>query len=182
VKYFLAIFFVFLLLKSEAQILYKTRYRKAIFAETFATSPIFSVNYEYLPFRWQRAFLSTRIGIGYVPGATDQGVSFPVAVTYNFLANNLRGKVFRRVNNRCNPNPPRIENETFIEAGAGYTFVAYSRGETRNFSFGIIGLRTQVVFNIPPHPRTVFLRLVFTPAYVIGEFEPRGGVGLGVSL
>ena len=122
------------------------------------------------------------MGIGYVPGTSNQGVSFPVTATYNFLPSNLRMKVFRRVNNRCNPDPPKIENETFIEMGAGYTFAAYLGGDTRSFTFGIVGVRTQVVFNIPPKFHTVFLRIVFTPVYTVGNFEPRGGFGIGVSI
>jgi hypothetical protein len=163
--------------------MYKTWYKKAVYVETFATSPIFSVNYEYLPFRWRRSFLSSRIGVGFIPGSTDQGISIPLSVTYNFLPGNLKGKIFKRVYTRCNPQPPKVEGETFVEAGAGYTFVTYVGKETRNFYFGIIGLRTQVIFNIPPKPRVLFLRVMFTPSYNNeGSFEPRGGLSIGVSM
>lgn len=62
------------------------------------------------------------------------------------------------------------------------TPIAYRSADTRTYSFAILGLRQQVIFDIPPHPRVVFLRANVTPSYVEGKYELRGGVSLGVSL
>jgi len=159
--------------------------------ETFAISPIASLNYEYLPVRWRTSFVSLRAGAGYVPGGAESdnskvsnsgGISFPTSATYNFLFNNLRKRVFNRVYKRCKSAPSKIASELFGEVGAGYTFVAYRTTETRNFGFGIIGLRQQIVFDIPPHPRVIYIRANVTPSYADGVYELRGGISLGVSL
>lgn len=171
--------------------MYRTRYKSAIMVETFAISPIGSVNYEYLPIRWRNGFLATRIGLGFLPGGQETdagsvtnggGVSIPTSVTYNYLVNNLRKGINKRVNVRCKSAPSKVAAEWFVEAGAGYTLAAYRTTETRSFMFGIIGLRQQVVFDIPPHPRVIFLRLNATPSYSVGKYELRGGISLGVSL
>lgn len=176
---------------SQSQIMYRTRYKSAIMAETFAISPIGSINYEYLPFRWQHSFLATRIGLGFLPGGEETdvgsvtnggGVSVPVSVTYNYLLNNLRRGMNKRVSVRCKSAPSKIAAEWFLEGGAGHTIAAYRTTETRSFTFLILGLRQQVIFDIPPHPRVVFLRLNVTPSYSVGKYELRGGVSLGVSL
>lgn len=171
--------------------MYRTRYKSAIMAETFAISPIASINYEYLPVRWTNSFISTRVGLGFLPGGKDTGtgsvtngggVSIPTSLTYNYLINNLRRGINKRVSVKCKSAPSKIASEWFVEIGAGYTLAAYRTTETRNFTFGVLGLRQQIVFDIPPHPRVVFLRINVTPSYSIGKYELRGGVGLGVSL
>ncbi len=158
--------------------------------ETFASSPILSINYEHLPVRWRTSFLSLRGGIGFLPGGgvnslnvkNAAGASFPISATYNFLFNNLRKRVFNRVYKRCKSAPSRISSELFGETGLGYTFGAYPDGETRHNSYFIIGLRQQVVFDIPPHPRVIYLRANLTPSYANSKFEMRGGVSLGISI
>jgi hypothetical protein len=192
VKYLITTIFILLFFEnSQSQIMYRTRYKSAIMVETFAISPIGSINYEYLPFRWKNSFLSTRIGLGFLPGGKETdagsvtnggGVSIPTSVTYNYLLNNLRKGINKRVSVKCKSAPSKIAAEWFGEIGGGYTLAAYRTTETRNFAFGIIGLRQQVIFDIPPHPRVVFLRLNVTPSYSLGKYELRGGVSLGVSL
>lgn len=176
---------------SQAQIMYRTRYRTAIMAESFAISPLGSINVEYLPVRWQNSFMATRLGFGFIPGGKDTGagqvangggVSIPASITYNYLINNLRKGINKRVSVKCKSAPSKIAAEWFIEAGAGITPVAYRSAETRTYTFGIFGIRQQVIFDIPPHPRVVFLRANVTPSYVEGKYEIRGGVSLGVSL
>ncbi len=174
---------------SQSQIMYRTRYKSAIMVETFAISPIGSINYEYLPIRWQHSFLATRVGLGFLPGGQGTGsvtnaggISIPTSVTYNYLINNLRKGINKRVSLRCKSAPSKIAAEWFAEIGAGYTLAAYRTNETRSFSFAIFGLRQQIIFDIPPHPRVVFLRLNATPSYSIGKYEIRGGVSLGISL
>ncbi|CAH0997562.1 hypothetical protein EMA8858_03696 [Emticicia aquatica] len=171
--------------------MYRTRYRTAIMAETFAISPLGSINVEYLPIRWQHAFLALRGGFGFMPGGSNTGpgniangggVSVPTSVTYNYLINNLRKGINKRVTVRCKSAPSKIASEWFTEIGAGHTLAAYRSADTRSFVFGILGLRQQVIFDIPPHPRVVFLRLNVTPSYSVGKYELRGGVSLGVSL
>jgi hypothetical protein len=170
--------------------MYRTRYTSAVVVEGFATSPIFSINYEYLPVRWRSSFMSLRGGIGFLPGGgissanvnNGAGASFPVTATYNFLFNNLRKRIFNRVSVKCKSAPSRIASELFGEAGLGYTLGAYPNGDIRHNSYFILGVRQQVVFDIPPHPRVIFLRANLTPSYALGEFELRGGVSLGISI
>lgn len=191
-KYFLTlIIFLVLVETSQAQIMYRTRYRTAIMAESFAISPLGSINVEYLPVRWQNSFLALRTGFGFLPGgqstgvgevANGGGISIPTSVTYNYLINNLRKGINKRVSVKCKSAPSKIAAEWFVEAGAGVTPIAYRSADTRTYTFGILGLRQQVIFDIPPHPRVVFLRVNVTPAYVEGKYETRGGVSLGVSL
>ncbi|AFK01892.1 hypothetical protein Emtol_0740 [Emticicia oligotrophica DSM 17448] len=176
---------------SQAQIMYRTRYRAAVMVESFAISPLGSINIEYLPVRWKNSFLATRFGLGFIPGGNPTaismvtnggGASLPTSVTYNYLINNLRKGINRRVSLKCKSAPSKIASEWFAEIGAGATPVAYRSAESRFYSFGILGLRQQVVFDIPPHPRVVFLRANLTPSYVEGKYEIRGGISLGVSL
>jgi hypothetical protein len=192
VKYFLTlIIFLALIETNQAQIMYRTRYRTAIMAESFAISPLGSINVEYLPIRWQNSFMAMRLGFGFIPGgketaagqvANGGGVSVPTSITYNYLINNLRKGINKRVTVKCKSAPSKIAAEWFIEAGAGVTPVAYRSAETRTYAFGIFGIRQQVIFDIPPHPRVVFLRANVTPSYVVGKYELRGGLSLGVSL
>ena len=190
-KYFLTLICILTLVETaNAQVMYRTRYRTAIMAESFAISPLGSINVEYLPIRWKNSFLALRTGFGFLPGgksvgtapAIGGGISVPTSVTYNYLINNLRRGINKRVSLRCQSAPSKIASEFFIEMGAGFTPIAYRGSETRSYSFGIIGLRQQVVFDVPPRPRVVFLRVNFTPSYSFGKFELRGGLGLGVSL
>lgn len=176
---------------SQAQIMYRTRYRTAIMAESFAISPLGSINVEYLPVRWKNSFLALRTGFGFLPGgrstgignvANGGGIAVPTSVTYNYLINNIRRGINKRVAVKCKSAPSRVAAEWFVELGAGTTPVAYRSAETRNYSFGILGLREQVIFDIPSHPRVVFFRINVTPSYSIGKYELRGGLSLGVSL
>lgn len=170
--------------------MYRTRYKSAVMVEGFATSPIFSINYEYLPVRWRTSFLSLRGGVGFLPGGgtssfsvnNGAGASFPIAVTYDFVLNNLRKRIFNRVYVRCKSAPSKIASEFFGEAGLGYTFGTYPNGDMRHNSYFIVGIRQQVIFDIPPHPRVIFLRANVTPSYALGVFALRGGVSLGISI
>lgn len=175
----------------SAQIMYRTRYVGAIMFETFGISPIASVNYEVLPIRWRNSFVSTRVGLGIVPGGKSTttafvtnagGFSLPASLTYNLLFNNLRKGIYRRVYKRCKSAPSRVAAETFGEIGGGYAMTASRTSEIRHYNFGILGLRQQVVFDIPPHPRVLYVRGAVTPAYVENKWELRGGLGLGISL
>jgi hypothetical protein len=192
VKYLITGIFLLLFFEhGQSQIMYRTRYKTAIMAETFAISPIGSINIEHLPFRWQNSFLAARIGLGFLPGGQETevgnvtnggGVSIPTSVTYNYLINNLKKGINKRVSLKCKSAPSKIAAEWFVEVGAGHTLAAYRTTETRSFVFGILGLRQQVIFDIPPHPRVVFLRVNVTPSYSVGKYELRGGISLGVSL
>lgn len=191
-KYFITLIILCVLFEtSQAQIMYRTRYRTAIMVESFAISPLGSVNVEYLPIRWQNSFLALRSGIGFLPGgqetgvgevANGGGVSMPTSITYNYLINNLRKGINKRVSIKCKSAPSKIAAEWFVELGAGATPIAYRSADIRTYVFGIFGIRQHVIFDIPPHPRVVFLRANLTPSYVIGKYEIRGGLSLGVSL
>lgn len=191
-KYFLTLIVLLILFETtNAQIMYRTRYRTAIMAESFAISPLGSINVEYLPVRWKNSFMAMRTGIGFLPGgqatgvgevANGGGISVPTSVTYNYLINNLRKGINKRVSVKCKSAPSKIAAEWFVELGAGATPIAYRSADTRTYTFGILGLRQQVIFDIPPHPRVVFLRANVTPSYVEGKYELRGGLSLGVSL
>lgn len=191
-KYFLTlIVFLALIETNQAQIMYRTRYRTAIMAESFAISPLGSINVEYLPVRWQNSFLALRAGFGFLPGgqstgvgevANGGGISVPTSITYNYLINNLRRGINKRVSVKCKSAPSKIAAEWFVEAGAGVTPIAYRSADTRTYTFGILGIRQQVIFDIPPHPRVIFLRANVTPSYAVGKYELRGGLSLGVSL
>jgi hypothetical protein len=192
VKYFLTLICILTLVETaNAQVMYRTRYRTAIMAESFAISPLGSINVEYLPLRWKNSFLALRTGFGFLPGgrsvgagpvANGLGISIPTSVTYNYLINNLRRGINNRVAVRCQSAPSKIASEWFIEIGGGLTPIAYRGSDIRSYSFGIFGLREQVIFDIPPHPRVVFFRVNFTPSYYFGQYELRGGLSLGVSL
>ncbi len=184
-KYFLTFIIILLLFeKSQSQIMYRTRYNTAIMVETFAISPIGSINVEHLPIRWRNSFLALRGGVGYLPGdgGGGSGISIPTSVTYNYLINNLRKGINKRVSVRCKSAPSKIAAEWFVEGGLGYTAAIYQGNPVKSFGFGIVGLRQQVIFDIPPHPRVVFLRLNATPSYAAGTYELRAGISLGVSL
>lgn len=191
-KYFLTFICILTLVETaNAQVMYRTRYRTAIMAESFAISPLGSINVEYLPIRWKNSFLALRTGFGFLPrgrsvgtgpSVKGLGVSVPTSVTYNYLINNLRRGINNRVAVRCQSAPSKIASEWFIEVGGGLTPIAYGGSDIRSYSFGIFGLREQVIFDIPPHPRVVFFRVNFTPSYSFGQYELRGGLSLGVSL
>jgi hypothetical protein len=185
VKYFLTFLLLFIILKSsDAQIMYRTRYKNAIMFEFFGISPVASVNFEHLPVRWRNSFMSSRIGVGYVPGGggSKSTFSMPVSITYNQIATNLKQNIYRRVYKRCKSAPSKIATEWMWEAGLGYALVQQST-YYRNYAFGIIGFRQQVIFDIPPRPRVIYLRVNYTPAYLEGNFDKeRGGISIGISL
>ncbi len=158
---------------SVGQISYRTKYRNAVYLETFAISPVVSFNYEHSTQVNSKSFLSFRTGLGYVPGARDRvnkkfvdsGISLPVSTTYNFVFNNLKKRIYRRVSTKCKAAPSKISAEWFGEIGGGFSYINNSISPDKNYFWGIVGLRQQVVFDIPPKPRVVFLRLQYTPRY-----------------
>lgn len=179
------------------QLMYRTRYTHALVAESYGISPNLSVNYEAAFLRFRSSFVAARAGIGYTfanfNSDNSAGISFPMGVTVNKTANNFRRKVMNRVSNKCQAAPPKLATETFLEFGAGYTFVHYPSSADRNYFWGIIGLRQQLIIDIPPKPRVLFLKVHLTPQYYEGQIDfislrlrggggVRGGVSLGASL
>jgi hypothetical protein len=166
---------IFLMLSNFVfgQISYRTRYKTAVFLETFAVSPIVSLNMEHAVNRGMKTFTSLRYGVGFVPGSKkidgfgwiNNGLSLPLSVTQNFNVNNLKRRVKTRVSLRCKSTPSKISVEWFGEVGAGYTPIFYGRDNPRHQLSGIIGLRQQVVFDIPPKPKVIFLKIQYTPNY-----------------
>lgn len=174
---------------SDAQIMYRTRYTTAIMAELTPSSIFPTVNVEYLPARFQNSFIAMRGGMGFEPSSsfTASGVMFPASVTYNILFNNLRKRIFNRVYNKCKSAPSKIATEIFGEIGLGNQFSTYANTTTLNRSMAIIGVRQQVIFDIPPRPRVVFVRANLTPMVYTNkgfgniEFQ-KGGVSVGMSF
>ncbi len=181
--------------------MYRTRYKTAILTEMFGISPIASINYEIAPLRYQRNFFTSRVGVGYIPGSknppkgipSDYGFSFPVGITYNYLVNNLKKGIKKRVMNKCKTKPPKVDFEWFLETGAGCSFAFYQKSSPRQYYYGIIGLRQQMVIDIPPKPKVIYLRVTINPQYfnhkvrIItplsnGGYAFSGGVSLGFSL
>ena len=161
----LLLFFCFSL-NCHSQYYYRTRYKTAIFGEVFGLGPIASLNLEKCPYRGVRSFTAVRVGVGYVPGSKkpeggyfDNGFSMPIAVTQNFLANNLKKRVKQRVSLKCRAAPSRVSVEWFGEFGAGYTPVLYGKSDVRHYVWGIAGLRQQIVFDIPPKPKVMYLKM-----------------------
>jgi hypothetical protein len=152
---------------SYGQISYRTRYKTAVYAEVFALSPFTSLNLEHSVNRQMKSFTSIRYGLGYLPGSIldgGAGVSVPMSISQNILVNNLKRRIKHRVSLKCNSMPSRISVEWFGEGGLGYTPSFYPKS-TRHRIWGMIGLRQQVVFDIPPKPRVLYLRIQFTPQY-----------------
>jgi hypothetical protein len=181
-----------------AQISYRTRFKTAVVGEVFATSPVVSLNVEHALNRQMKSFVILRYGLGFVPGARkptglgwqDNGVSVPVSISQNFLINNLKKRLKYRVSLRCKSMPSKISIEWFGEAGVGYTPLFYSISEPRHSFAGIVGLRQQMVIDIPPKPKVIFLKVLYTPKYYRGDFSWNPitgntnifGMSLGVSI
>lgn len=183
---------------SMGQIMYQTRYKSAIVLEGFGLSPILSANYERAFIRNHKSFWTGRVGFGYLPGmknpppdfAGGNGVSFPVAVSYNAFLNDLSREKRTRY---LNTFPRRYTFEWFLETGLGLTHVAYFQEKDRQFLFTNIGLRTQLKIDIPPKPRVVFLKISLNPVYNNNKFSLLyrseggavrfyGGFALGTSI
>lgn len=164
---------------SFGQISYRTRYQRAVLIETFASSPIFSVNIENAVNRRMKSFTTLRYGVGFVPGSkkstgfgwVNNGISLPVGVTQNFNVNNLQRRVKMRVSMRCKSTPSKIALEWFGEVGASYTPIFYGISAPKHVATGIIGLRQQVIFDIPPKPKVIFVKIQYTPNYSHGSLS-----------
>jgi hypothetical protein len=178
-KILLTLLILIFSLEGIGQISYRTRYRKAVFIETFAVSPIFSLNVDHAVNRRKNSFTDIRYGIGFVPGSkkrdkfgwSDNGLSVPMSVTQNFLVNNLKRRILQRVSLKCKSRPSKISVESFLEVGAAYTPVFYGISKPRHNFSGIIGLRQQVVFDIPPKPKVIFFKVQYTPKYYRGSLS-----------
>lgn len=200
-KFFLTLFLIAFYGSAAGQIMYKTRYKSAILLEGFGQSPIVSANYEVAPLRYKNGFWTGRIGVGFVPGiknpppgfGSGAGFSIPVGASYNFLLNNLKKDLTRRVMNKCKTMPAKYDIEWFLEAGGGYTFVKYKTATDRSFLFSMFGVRSQLVINIPPKPRVVFIRATINPVYynnkvtliykpITGGYRFFGGFAIGTSI
>lgn len=156
-----------------AQNTYKTVYKRAVFMELFGSSPFASFNYEIVPTISEKSFSSFRMGLGYVPGSTkpnadgkyDNGISFPVGISHNFVINNLKKRFRARVSAKCNPHPPRFSIESFGEVGIVFTPVVSTVSNPRNYTFGVLGLRNQIVFGEPARQHVAYLKIQYTPFF-----------------
>ncbi|MGR3811752.1 hypothetical protein [Jiulongibacter sp. NS-SX5] len=142
------------------QIMYRSRYNSAIMAEGFGISPIMSINYENAFIRNKKSFYTGRIGVGYLPAKRNspRGVSIPVQMSYNFML----PKVLKDLVRPLNTFPPRLKFETFIETGAGYSRVIYKE-DNRGYANLFLGIRPQLLIDIPPKPTVIFARISINP-------------------
>jgi hypothetical protein len=191
--YLLLLFFLTAGHLAHAQLMYRTRYSHALVVESYGISPNISVNYENAFLRFKSSFVAARAGVGYTFGGilsdNTGGLSFPMGLTLNKTANNFRRKMTNRVLNKCQAAPPKLATETFFEFGLGYTYVHYPSSIDRNYLWGIVGLRQQLVIDIPPKPRVLFLKVHLTPQYYQGQIDfinlrlgGGGGIRAGISV
>lgn len=197
-KNFLFAFTLFILSATVVcgQISYRTRYKTAMSFEVFGASPIASVNLEKAFNRRMKSFNTFKVGLGLVPGdmtlagLKNSGLSVPLGFTQNVNLNNLKRRVKHRVSLRCKAAPSKISAEWFGELGVGYTPVFYTNADPRNYFFGIIGFRQQIVIDIPPKPKVIFLKFQYTPKYYEKHFSfiidsqssSMAGISLGFSI
>lgn len=180
----------------SGQISYRTRYRKAITFNVFGASPIASVNYEKAFNRKMKSFNTFSMGAGLMPGSfskdflRDTGLSLPIGLTQNFNLNNLKKRVKHRVSLRCKATPSKISAEWFGEAGLSYSPILYTNEPVRHYFFGVLGVRQQIVIDIPPKPKVIFLKFQYTPKYYDKQFtfffdsslSSIAGISLGFSF
>jgi hypothetical protein len=181
----------------QAQISYLSKYKSAIYVEGLGMGPFFSLGYEHAPVRKLKNFTAFRTGVGFIFESDfslrNVGVTLPVSVTKSLVVNNLKKRVKHRVSLRCNAQPPKFATEWFSEFGMGYTPAFYSKTDIRHRVYGLIGLRQQIVINIPPRPKVYYLKVQYTPYYTYFnnkhnfEFLPKfdavvAGVSLGFSV
>lgn len=143
-----------------------------------------------------KSFTALRAGAGIVPGALtisgikNGGFSFPLSVTENININNLKRRVKYRVSMRCRATPSKIAVEWFGEMGLTYTPVLYFNSPARHYFFGNIGIRQQIVIDVPPRPKVIFLKVQYTPKYYDGNLSlfldkntsSIAGVSIGYSI
>ncbi len=176
---------------ASGQIMYRSRYKSAILAEGFGVSPIMSVNYEWAPVLLHQSFYTGRIGLGFLPARKGSGAGFsiPLQASYNFKLPKLVQDYIRSLNTF----PPRFKFETFIESGVGGARIVYPGQEQRNYYNLVLGLREQLLIDIPPKPRVIYARVTINPRirrqglvfYEVTEGGGQnffGGVALGVSF
>lgn len=189
-KYLFCAIFICIAQASFSQIMYRSRYTSALIVEGFGISPIMSVNYENAIVRRKKHFYTTRFGIGYLPArkGSPRGISVPVQASYVFMLPKLLQDFIRPLNTF----PPRYKLETFVETGPGYSHIFY-KNDNRGYINAFLGIRQQLLIDIPPKPTVIFARisvnprinrkgLVFYERTEGGGQNFFGGFALGVSL
>ena len=140
--------------------MYRSRYKNAFLVEGFGVSPIMSINYERAAIRLTNSFYSGRIGVGFLPAKRGSGAGFsiPVQASYNFKLPKLVQDYIRSLNTF----PPRFKFETFIESGVGGARIIYPE-EQRNYYNVFLGIREQLLIDIPPKPKVIYARISINP-------------------
>jgi hypothetical protein len=59
--------------------------------------------------------------------------------------------------------PPRFKFETFIESGVGAAYIVYPGQEQRTYFNLVLGLREQLIIDIPPKPKVIYARITINP-------------------
>ncbi|UBM57977.1 hypothetical protein LAG90_14305 [Marinilongibacter aquaticus] len=162
---FIGLLFLLFASAAHAQIMYRSRYKSALLLEGFGLSPIMSVNYEAVPLRYHKSYISGRVGLGYMPASLGNGagISFPVGVSYNFMLNNLKA-IRSRMMNKCKSMPAKVAMEYFVEMGPGYSHVIYpSTNTNRNYFNALLALKGQMFIDIPPKLRVITFKVSVNP-------------------
>ncbi len=162
------------------QIAYQSRYTSAFYIEGLGMGPFFSMGLEHAPKKRLKSFVAYRTGLGLLLGpkqtleSRDIGFTLPMSVTKTVVMNNLKKRVKMRVSLRCNAQPPKVATEWFSEFGLGYTPAFYSKTDIRHKIYGLVGMRQQLVINIPPRPKVFYLKVQYTPYFTTFNYTSFG--------
>ncbi len=165
---FITTFFLFF--QAYSQNRFQTYYGIALSAEAGGVSPFVSANFEFVPYRTKTTFYVIRAGAGFISNGS-QGVSVPVAITYNVWLKNKKN---------CDAAPQQYLKETFAEVGFGASYISFLGQEPIYYVAPIIGIRkhlmkwgTSSVF---------FYKINLTPIYSAQSFRFGAGFSIGHSL
>ncbi len=162
------------------QITYQSKYKSAFYIEGLGMGPFFSAGIEHTPNTRLKSFVAYRAGVGVLLGpkqtltSRDIGFTLPMSVTKTVVMNNLKKRVKMRVSLRCNAQPPKVATEWFSEFGLGYTPAFYNKNDIRHKIYGLVGLRQQLVINIPPRPKVFYLKVQYTPYFTTFNYTNLG--------
>ncbi len=178
----LCIILLFFSFSSQAQYKYKSSYYNGFYVEVGGLSRGLSINYNYIPYRSHKGFVSTSIGAAYVYGyATvsgepnpwgfqNSGLGIPVSAMYNHSIGSIDKNVFDALAKKCIQRPARFPMDLFLETGLGASPTFFNKSsleKNRMVYFGYLGLRSQIKVNRPNHDTDLvfFVRGGASPFY-----------------
>lgn len=169
-KFIFAVFFYFTITQITAQNFFRTRYDLALSAEIGGISPFFSANFEFVPLKTKTTFLNIRAGAGFI-STGSQGISIPVALTYNSL---IKQKTI------CDSRPKRNFKETFVETGFGASYISVLGEKSKMYYAPIIGIRRH--FSKWGSSNVLFYKIQITPIYTEKHFKFAAGLSIAQSI